>query len=390
MLYLCFTTDDEQLIQLSIEYWQLGESGSWACGTIADVARRSGHAQARLLKAVNEACVAVTNIRCGCGRRLVATSRTGFQDLQRKALSRRKVDPQWQCAVCVEELRKEQQRQQEEQRATEEKAIQQQIQAWTEQLRPKSYGAASLRDAYILYGVFSASGDLWTQGTLEAWSSHRTALFAHPDDTVAVYQMLHEAGWIVPEQTRHWAFRLNADGVVDYDTSFVNWTLAPDSDRLAFTQVLLSLENRLEQAVLSDYREVWYLVCLSELRKLLDKELSRFGFSCKRWSPLIAQNLRQVLDECSLAESMRIVYDSVGQLVKAREDKHKNYNRQHLENMLPGSFKRRLEHIRSKGWTLYRWRRYGSKDEAILTSLLFDKVLKGGSHFYDELTGADF
>lgn len=390
MLYLCFTTDDEQLIQLSIDYWQRGENDNWVYGTIADLARQHGRTQAGLLKVVNQACIAVTTVRCGCGRRLVTTSRTGFQDLQRRTISRRKVDPQWQCATCVEELRKEQQRQQEEQRATEEKAIQQQIQAWAEQLKPRSYGAASFRDAYFLYGLFSASGDLWTQGTLEAWSSHRTALFAHPDDTLAVYQRLHEAGWIVPVQTRRWAFKLNADGVVEYDASLVNWILAPDSDHLPFTQVLLSLESTLEQATLSDWREVWYSVCLSELRKLLDKQLDRYNFSCKRWSPLIEQNLRQILDECSLAESMRIVHGSVRQLVDAREDKHKNYSRKYIENMLPGSFKRRLEYIRTNGWTPYRWNRYGTKDEAIFTSLLFNKVLKGGNHFYNELTGAAF
>ncbi|MFG0232936.1 hypothetical protein [Achromobacter sp. 413638] len=290
----------------------------------------------------------------------------------------------------MDEHLKEQQRLQEEKRSNEEKAIQQQVQAWSEELTPKSYATAPFQDAFLLYGLLSASGDLWTRGSLQAWSSHETPLFAHPEDSAAVYRWLHERGWISPDQVSRWALRLDADGTVDYDPRHISWALAPDSDGLPFIQVLLSLECTLEQAMLNDWREVWYTVCLSELRKLLEKELGRFGFSCERWSPLIAQNLRQLLDECSLAETMRIVYDSVGQLVKAREDKHKNYHRQHLENMLPGSFKRRLDYIRNNNWTLYRWHRYSTKDEAIFTSLLFDRVLKGGNHLYDSLTGAAF
>lgn len=389
MIDLCFTTDDEHLIQLSIEYWQLGENGDWAQGATTVIAKRHGYTLAKLTKAVHDSCVALTTVRCSCGQRLVATSRTAFRALKNEPSTRRTVGQQRQCDFCIARRLIEQQRLQEEKRATEEKVIQHQIQAWANQLRPRSYATAPFRDAYILYGIFSASGDLWTQGKLEAWSSHRTPLFAHPDDSVSVYQWLHEGGWIAPTQIRRGSLKLDLDGVLEYDVSMMNWALVPDSCGLSFTEVLLSLENTLAQAARSDWREVWYLVCLSELRKLLENELRRYGFSCKSWSPLIRQNLLHILDECSLAESMRIVYDSVGELVKLREDKHKNYNWKHIENMLPGSFKRRLDRIRSNSWTPFRWRRYGAKDEAIFTSLLFDTVLQD-SNDYDALTGASF
>lgn len=62
----------------------------------------------------------------------------------------------------------------------------------------------------------------------------------------------------------------------------------------------------------------------------------------------------------------------------------------HAYNSIPSSFQRKFDHYQAQGWRFTNMHRRGQANEPIYTGHLFDRVLGGGNHFYNTLTGNMF
>jgi ABC-type phosphate transport system substrate-binding protein len=82
-----------------------------------------------------------------------------------------------------------------------------------------------------------------------------------------------------------------------------------------------------------------------------------------------------------------IIYYAIKNLAALAQEG--TYTRQHIYNMIPGSIRRYADYRLAKDEEIRPWRRPSLTTESWITSILLDKVLKGGDVSFETLKGQD-
>jgi len=389
MIKLEFLTDDKHLIALATTYWALDDAGGWLAPKVSTLEAIFGVPRGRMHQYVSQACVAKSlEPYCSeCGASAIFNSRTDAESIQKRL--QRSVSPRFGWSPVCTDCRagaKAKQRAANEAKLQAHHALQS---AWLNETErnqsPKDYHSMSLRDAFLLEGMLSYAGEAWRGRLLDGWERHQTLLCSDLDACRNVYGELYRSGWLNPSPNSPLdAFTIEAGDVVEFDILRVNWTLAADLDGEPHDAILDAATNVLRQASAAELMPLWQWVSLCELRAHFNYCHKHWQFRSRGWTPTIESNLTRLLDGCSLGVAKSIMWKCFKHLAS---ELHKGTRpAAHTYNMLPGSFQRTYDHWRANGWPIQPWQRRVSA-ESVYTSLLFDRVLGGGTDFYNRQTG---
>ena len=243
-----------------------------------------------------------------------------------------------------------------------------------------------LRDAFLLEGMLSYAGDAWRGSILDGWERHQLLLCSDLDECRSVYEELYRSGWLSPSPNSPLdAFTVEAGDVVGIDALRVNWTLAADLNGEPYEAILTAATNVLRGANAAELMPLWKWVSLCELHAHFNYCHKYWKFRSRGWTPTIESNLTRLLDGCSLGVAKSVMWKCFKHL--AAELQKGSRPAAHTYNMLPSNFQRTYDHWCANGWPILPWQRRVSA-ESVYTSLMFDRVLGGGTDFYNHLTGS--
>jgi hypothetical protein len=390
MFKLEFQTDDEHLIALATAYWALDDAGGWLHPTVSTLEAMFSVPRGRMHQHVSRACVAksLAPYCSECGACAIFNSRTEAESIKKR--QQRSVSPRFGWSPVCTDCRagaKAKQRAANEAKLQAHHAL---ISAWlneTERNQPsKDYRSMGLREAFLLEGMLSYGGEAWRGRLLDGWERHQSLLCSNLDDCRNVYGELYRSGWLSPSPNSPLdAFTVEAGEVVGFDVLRVNWTLAADLGGEPSEAILAAAGNVRQQASAAELMPLWQWVSLCELRAQFNYCHEHWKFRSRGWTPTIESNLARLLDGCSLGVAKSVMWKCFKHL--ASELQKNMRPAAHTYNMLPGSFQRTYDHWRANGWPIQPWQRRVSA-ESVYTSLLFDRVLGGGTDFYNHLTGS--
>lgn len=390
MFELNFLNDDRVQNQLAREYWLLDPNGGWIF-SLSDLKEKYGIATSSISKTVRKTCSAHSQqIKCtGCQAPMLMETRKQYTNCLSYAFRNINIANREGilCLACEAEYQRRANQIFESNLRKEREAIESYVNNKLAQLQPQDYASASKTYTFLMYGLLASAGEAWKGNQLLAWTDYRPKLFAHQEETLEVYKLLQLVGWMSPSaDSKRRAFTLENFKVINFNKTCVNWVIAPNVGSTSLLDIFPLLHDGLHHIENDKLCEIWYMVCLSELRVYFEKLHERFGFQSDGWTPLVEKNMAMLLHECSLAEAMGIVWSGFKSLVTARADI--NIKPYLIKNWIPGVFMRTL--ARHKGYgPLRQWDRPNRTDEAHYTSLLFDTVLDPASNPYATLRGAD-
>jgi hypothetical protein len=391
MLNLTFNTDNENLIQLSRDYWSLDSNNKWVYKT-TELGRQysiNSYKVASIVREVSDAFTTV--ILCsnhGCSLKI--ESRAKYEQLVKQSQNK------WQrstlpilCSDCQDELRKEQTRKIEERKARENQIIDEWLNTQDDRLQPQNYASASLEDAFLLYAILSSAGHSWHEELITARDFRVPPLFARDEDSDQAYLRLYRSGWITPSRaTRRDALTFNEAGEVSVNLTRVVWKLAPDMLGTPYEELPIPLEEVLRRNLDKDFADIWRWVSMSELRAFFEEEHGRLSFQSRGWITVVEQNLRKLLDEYSLGVTKQVIYHTFKHISYLLRDSRRT--KAHVYNMIPGCLLRTPQIWQEKGWTLYSHHRNSIDKESVVTGLLFDSVFSHIPNSFGTLNGTVF
>jgi hypothetical protein len=390
MIRLEFLTEDENLIALATAYWAMDESGAWMHSKVSALESMFNVPRGRVHQYVRQASVtkSLTPYCSKCGAPATFNSRTDADSFKKRL--QRSTHPRfgWNhaCTDCVARARTEQQSAREAKQKAHNDLVHQWLRERGRDQQIKDYRSIGLREAFLLNGLLGYAGESWRGKELDSWESHRTQLCGDELDCCNVYEELYQSGWLSPSPNSPFdAFTFDADGTLSCDIGRVRWVLATDQGGAPFEAVLDAAADRLRQAGSAELVPLWRWVSLRELHSHFNYWHKQFNFRSRGWTPTIEGNLARLLEDCSLGVAKTVMHKSFKHL--ASELQKKKLTAAHVYNMLPGNFQRTLDHWRANGWHIHPWVRRVST-EPIYTSLLFDRVLGGGTDFYNNLTSS--
>lgn len=392
MIKLEFLTDDESLIALATVYWAMDDTGAWLHKKVSTVETMFNVPRGRLHQYVSQACVAksLAPYCSACSAPAIFNSRTDAESY-RKRLQRSHHPRVGWAPICMDCRANE--------RAKEQAAHEAKLRAHHDAVRDwlsdrgrypqmKDYRSIGLREAFLLTGLLGYAGESWRGQYLDSWESHRTRLCGDENDCPNVYHELYQLGWLNPNPNSPLdALAVEAGGALSCDMLRVNWVLAVDQGGEPFEAVMDASADRLRRAHAAELMPLWLWVSLRELHSHFNYCHEHFSFRSRGWTPTIEGNLARLLEECSLAVAKTVMFKCFKHL--ASELQKNKLPAAHTYNKLPGGFQHTYDLWRANGWLLEPWRRRIST-ESVYTSLLFDRVLGGGTDFYNNLSKSGF
>lgn len=206
----------------------------------------------------------------------------------------------------------------------------------------------------------------------------------------SIYTRLYVEKILLPaiSSDRH-ALSLNEEtGAVTFDVRAGTWALVPDVEGRSTGEILSVLFQRVEQPEPTATEELWYLVAEADCKRYFVSQCERYRFIDPGiYSPKVAATLRDYLDRCSIGQMWNIIYYAIKNVAALAQEG--TYTRQHIYNMIPGSIRRYADYRLAKGELIRPWRRPSPTKESWITSILLDKVLKGGDIAFETLKGQD-
>lgn len=185
------------------------------------------------------------------------------------------------------------------------------------------------------------------------------------------------------------ALSLNEEtGVVTFSVRTGTWALASDLTGRSIDEILSVLFERLEQPEPKAAEELWYLVAEDECKRYFVSQCERYRFIHPGiYSSKVVASLRDYLGRCSIGQMWNIIYYAIKNVAALAQEG--TYTRQHIYNMIPGSIRRYADYRLAKDEEIRPWRRPSPTTESWITSILLDKVLKGGGISFETLKGQD-
>jgi len=381
---LTFLTEDAKRKQIAEDYWagrRKGYSWIWT-ETVSTIAARYGMPKHLLPAAVREIAKAFdTRVKCSeCSAAYELTSRSALTT---------KHWGSFVCARCQEErVRAEQQKRREEgaqlaawQRAT--------IAELSSRAGARDYDSISYAEAVVLYAIALASDETYESGIL----GNAGQLHLCPSDglTRQLLGHLFRKGLLqFSPDTPTSAVEPGEGGVFSYYPFEVRWRVSPAANGATFPQVferlgrIIDLRQKhagYEHSVL----DLWRDLAFDDAVTFLRLEIVQYRcFSEYRRGPKTDEAVQHALKNFAIPQVRRIIKSVVKEA--AAYSTHRGYDSRHAQNTIPGGIIRYVDRALSDHWKVhplvYDWQ----KEEALLWTVLYDRVLAVGSHGFNTLS----
>jgi hypothetical protein len=388
---VCLLTDNDIHNTFCLRYWALDSTGKW--NEPFDVLLSdSGLSRGEMMYMLKSACrVYLPRLRCEtCGNPFQVGTRTEYLPLTGLLTrSGRRSRPRL-CTSCgAAALAAD--------READLFALQQHrdrvagaLQRLHEKAKPVDYAKLSYVQSCLLYAALVAANVGQDDLVIRPLVSQTEPLAPTVELSDGIYTRLYADKLLLPALSSYpHALSLNEEtGVVTLGVRTGTWTLTDDSTRRSTDEILSVLFQRLEHPEPQAAKELWYLVAEDECRRYFVSQCERYRFIDPGiYSSKVAATFRDYLDRCSIGQMWNIIYYAIKNLAALAQEG--TYTRQHIYNMIPGSIRRYAEYRLAKDEPIRPWRRPSPATESWITSVLLDKVLKGGDISFETLTGQD-
>jgi hypothetical protein len=256
------------------------------------------------------------------------------------------------------------------------------------QLEPIDYSCLTYVQTCFLYAILVAAGVGPSERTISSLESISSTLAATPELSEEIYKRLYADKILVPSlSTDPNIFTLDEEtGEVSFNVRKNAWTLAPDVAERSMDDIYSALFDRLEEPEPAAVEELWYLVAESECKNYFVSQCDRYRFiQPDIYSSKVSAAVRHYLDRLSIGQVWNIIFYTLKDLAALSQERE--YARQHIYNMIPGSIRRHADHQLANDRSIRPWQRRAPATESWLTSIMLDKVLKGGDIAFETLKG---
>ena len=363
-------TQDETLIKLCQQYWQIDTSGQFIY-TVASLAKTFGVPSNKIPKLVEQNCVAAsTSIKCAtCSRPYVYSSRADYQ-----TRSRYPARQYWICHNCTHQS----QRKQQEERLSQE---QQQRELLRIRFDPSKFSLSdpsqlSLEDAvYYLSVIRLGASEDFTQINPAYTFPSRLTTSEEFDTEVIVHLYQNEMIAIHPE-SRMDAFTIS-DNEIRYGPRNVTWSPLVAFERGAAQEAVEFLEYIFQVSL---WRDEWKAEVESLGRRIALEECLEYLIHSmdEHHLPL------KVGDKTKLVLNLALEHFSVAQIYnfiwRAARDAAAFYQRggvtpHHAANTAVGTIQRMVERSRDEKWDVKAYGRSFALPRTMVSQVLFSTVL---------------
>ena len=255
---------------------------------------------------------------------------------------------------------------------------------------PLNYDNLSYVQSCFLYAVLVAADMGPDDHIIPPLDSQPSMLAPTPALSNDIYMRLYTDGILLPALSSDPnVFSLNEDtDTVTFNVRTGAWTLADDVSGRSPSEIFSMLFERLEQPEPNAVEELWYLVAEDECKRYFVSQCERYRFiQPDIYSSKVAAAVRHYLDRFSIGQVWNIIYYVLKDLAALSQER--TYARQHIYNMIPGSIRRYADYRLANDKSIRPWRRPPPTTESWLTSILLDKVLKGGDVSFETMKGQD-
>src|SRR5262249_53210455 len=240
-VFLEYHTDDQELIKLAADFWQLTPENSWEY-SVKELLSRTGKRRQELMGAVHGASVAVCrSIRCvKCNSPFIVRTRT---DLPTKPW----LYSNYRCQTCVESSLAEERRREAEKEAIEKQRLMAVLEVLKSNQDPYDYRLIPYYDAIVACSVMIQSESACENGNVGRIS--QLGLCASDDLARRLAAYLHSQRiFRFGQSTGVEALSGNSKDASDYQywALLVNWRFAPSLDQSSFGNVLRQLNAIIE------------------------------------------------------------------------------------------------------------------------------------------------
>jgi hypothetical protein len=389
--FVCLLTDNETHAALCLRYWALDAATKWN-EPFDTLVSDSGLSKWELTNMLKSACRAyLPHLRChSCGKPLQVGTRSDYSPLTggHVKFGRRPGSPV--CASCqAAALASNREADLFAQQQHRDRVIEV-LKRLHENAKPVDFANLNFVQSCLLYAALVAANVGPDDRLIPPLESQSGALAPTPKLSEDIYSRLYADQILLPALSSNPnAFMLNEEaGTVTFSVRTSAWTLADDVSGRSIDEIFSVLFERLEQPEPDAVEELWYLVAENECKRYFVVQCERYRFiQPDIYSSKVATAVRHYLDRFSIGQVWNIIFYVLKDLAALSQER--TYARQHIYNMIPGSIRRYADNRLANGKPIHPWRRPSPTTESWITSILLDKVLKGGDISFETLKGQD-
>lgn len=381
LIQLEFLTDNEEIINICEEYWDMDENLKFR-QSVASIAKAFGLKSNQTSKFVAQHCNAKsTIIKCaGCGEPYIFSNRSDFQYQQRSSNT-----ATWICSNCE---RAERQREIEEQKVIEEQKrflIREEF-SLEKQNRKLDIHSMSLENAVYLLSLvrLGASEDL---DFVRPFSSISQSLSPSQEYSYEIIKQLFRENLIFVHPNSHPdAFIFDGINISRFYTGHVMWALPIDSSSERPKELIINLESMFSimdwpENWHEEWSSLWKKIALEECLEYLNICLEDHGLSFMPGEKTILV-FKNVLVNFSVSQTYSMIWraakDAAAFYVR------KNVSKNHAANTVVGSIQRYSERAKAEGWDVTKYGRDRRCPQSLISQVFFNTVLQIGDSGFNE------
>jgi hypothetical protein len=382
-LLLCFVTANQDLINASLEYWELRRSGTrwnWAFGA-KNIAERHKMKTGALARSLQENALAFDlNVRCRCGRpRHVKSRAQAVQSLG-----------SYRCDECLRVMYHQMIGASQKRSAEAKENARRKMEELLARTHRADYSSISFFDTVIVFTLMLISDSACERGEFSGGS------IALCCSRAATERLLHELlgnGILAfSPETRPDAITCEEEGKWTYTSEAVVWRLVEDSSGRSFPEVFELLGQLIDAGrARDDYKELaaklWWVLAIDDASSFLQAEIGRYQNIAFRAGPKTDYALRYSLERFSIPQVRRHIRHVVEKAVALRQNRE--FGKVYALNTIPGSLISRVDRAIADNWMVYPLLQEWDCEPALLRTV-FQRVLKTGMGGFRLARGSDW
>jgi hypothetical protein len=382
-IMLCFEASPASSIEFANEYWASDENGRWI-HTVKDIAERWDQPQHQIAE-IAGAIVKAFYMESRCPKCSIPREIASRADFQSALKTRSSI-----CCRGCNERERSIQLNAEADRITKMNDTRNKI--WLDQTgkhEPFDYYSLSYSDAVYAFALFV--GSEFNDHTGEILLPTAPPFAPTDKELGSALKRLNDVGALqFGQKTPQNAFVPNQNETTfSYYFLRVSWQFAMPEFATSYASLHTELAELVDEGnANSDYSqavsEIWWQIGRSETLQYLNQELDKYGLSIEEGDKL-REAIRYVLTKFSIPQARNLIWRVVKNAA-AYSAQRDVYKRQAI-NTIPGALIRMCDRALADSWVVKPFMQKWDEEECLLTTTLFDRVLKTGVVGFQTTTG---
>lgn len=395
-LYINITSEDSDIIDICLQYWDWNEESQNFLGTVKSIGEPFNlHSTNEVLDIVRKYSEAYTTaLKCSrCHRNYIFRSRSDYK-------SKVQTKTNWICNKCKRKIRKEEREAEKAEKERKERLLKiERAQKWKNQLEVQRKQKNIIHERFGKYpSPFVDIRDMSLKQIVYFLTIVRGGIsenleIIYPVDTLEAkltpsenskydlvkYLYVNDLLRIHPDSNPQ-AFNFNGDIVETFDLGGVHWKLPVStysSTTQAFIEEIETVLRKMEwnSEWHSEQLEIWYEIGLDEALEYLQLCLTEHQLPFSPGEKTI-HVIKQVLKDYSIGQLFNFIWRAAKDAA-AFKVRNKTTS-QHAANTVVGTIQRNSERARIQGWEIKSYSRDYRCPQSLLSQVYFNTVIQIG------------